>query len=677
MQKNPHWNRLGGNLPQVQFSFGTGQLADSHQTGRRKLDKTMDALDRSLQGITRRRFIVNGVCCSLYVAAAGSSAASAGPVSSETTGQSGTAQPPAPGWAKDLVIYEIAPKGFTSPSGAGTGNFNSLREKLPYLRELGITGIWLAGYSLCDAHHFYNIWTQYAVIEPGKFDPSLGTQSQFKELIDEAHRNGIRIFLDTITHGLMKGSPVIRDHPDWFRGSSWGMDDFDWAGGHPDLDDWWVKLYTDFVANYGIDGFRLDVDIYRPDLWARIRRNSAALGHPIVIFEEVNSATEGVTDFTQKGLLIPSAARPDPVKSETNDVDFGNDVPGVYSRKFGESGDYRVEVQYSDDGSTVSGSVREPGKLKVLLTGLTTDIVPRRFLERKPMPDGIADIELVVENVGNRPIENITVRDDLGQTWQLHPLGEIRQLGIVQGNATGSSTGTPVHLFLATLAAAYPSALLSCHDNGWEGFPANANPFTAQGSRARFGYSFLFTPTIPIFFSGEEFDATFQPLPGLSPYLYSGAEPGKGRWLYGAQLDWDESNREPHRSMLQDVKSMIALRGEERDVFAPSMDRVRPNLCAVPYKCDTAIPVPYMRWAQKKAIVVAANRNTEKDVKVVMNIPLKNAGMDGHATYTITSLWPQKHTTTATPSQLDGWSCVIQRDRTPGGGVAVWRIEPA
>jgi hypothetical protein len=86
MQKNPHWNRLGGNLPQVQFSFGTGQLADSHQTGRRKLDKTMDALDRSLQGITRRRFIVNGVCCSLYVAAAGSSAASAGPVSSETAG---------------------------------------------------------------------------------------------------------------------------------------------------------------------------------------------------------------------------------------------------------------------------------------------------------------------------------------------------------------------------------------------------------------------------------------------------------------------------------------------------------------------------------------------------------------------------------------------------------------
>src|ERR1017187_165431 len=93
-------------------------------------------------------------------------------------------QPASPEWMKDLVIYEVATKGFTSPNGPESGTFNSLRDKLAYLEELGITGIWLTGYSLCDDHHFYNIWTQYAVIEPDKFDPTLGKSGEFKELID-------------------------------------------------------------------------------------------------------------------------------------------------------------------------------------------------------------------------------------------------------------------------------------------------------------------------------------------------------------------------------------------------------------------------------------------------------------------------------------------------------------
>ena len=167
-----------------------------------------------------------------------------------------------------------------------------------------MTGIWLTGYSLCDPHHFYNIWTQYAVIEPDKFDPTLGTAEQFKGLIDEAHRRGIKVFLDVITHGLMEGSPVIQQHPSWFRGGSWGMTDFDWNGGHTDLDDWWVRIYSDFVTTYGVDGYRLDVNIYRPDLWERIRQNAAAAGHPIVIWEEMNAVIPGVTDFSQRENVI-------------------------------------------------------------------------------------------------------------------------------------------------------------------------------------------------------------------------------------------------------------------------------------------------------------------------------------------------------------------------------------
>lgn len=92
----------------------------------------------------------------------------------------GRFQPPTPPWVQDLIIYEVATKGFTSPNGPESGTFNSLRAQLPYLENLGITGMWLTGYSLCDGHHFYNIWTQYAVIEPDQIDLSLGTEEEFK-----------------------------------------------------------------------------------------------------------------------------------------------------------------------------------------------------------------------------------------------------------------------------------------------------------------------------------------------------------------------------------------------------------------------------------------------------------------------------------------------------------------
>ncbi|MGP8236515.1 MAG: hypothetical protein ACLQVW_14020, partial [Limisphaerales bacterium] len=99
-----------------------------------------------------------------------------------------------------------------------------------------------------------------------------------------------------------------------------------------------------------------------------------------------------------------------------------------------------------------------------------------------------------------------------------------RHLVIERPDRSSSESGgtSPLRIYVATLAHGWPTLQLSCHDNGWEGFPLNKNPYVAQGSRALFGYSYLFTPMVTVFFSGEEFNATFRPLPSLSPYLYGG-----------------------------------------------------------------------------------------------------------------------------------------------------------
>jgi hypothetical protein len=527
----------------------------------------------------------------------------------------------------------------------------------------------LTGYSLCDPHHFYNIWTQYAVIEPDKFDRTLGTPEDFKKLIDEAHRRGIRIFLDVITHGLMKESSVIRDHPAWFRGGSWGMTDFDWSGGHTDLDDWWVKIYTEFVTIYGVDGYRLDVDIFRPDLWERIRRNAAAAGHPIVIWEEGNSVIHGVTDFTQTENAIST----DQTKVGALNEILINDLPGFYDRKLGRSGYYQVEVRY-DDCDSVEGSTKGDGKLGVRLVGLSADKVGRRFGQGSP--DGLPDVQIRLENVSKKPIATITVRNDMGEEWRLREGWPGRSLVVDVPEASEPPVGEHrMDIYIATLAWG-SSIQLSCHDNGWAGFPLDKNPYVAQGSRSVFGYSFLFSPMIPIFFSGEEYDATFHALPGLSPNLYGDKDAGKGRWLYGAMLDWNELNEDGHMDMLMDVKRMMAIRKQYSVALAMCPAGREPNLKAVQYERDIEAPVPYMRWDDHAAIVIAANRNRDRDAHLKLKIVLAECGLGGRRSYVVTDLWSGDSARTYTEAELNGFRCTVHRDGTRGGGLSVFRIEP-
>jgi hypothetical protein len=567
---------------------------------------------------------------------------------------------------KDLIIYEVATKGFTSPRGAESGTFNSLRSRLTYLQELGITGIWMTGYSLCDPHHFYNIWTQYAVIEPDKFDPTLGTAEEFRQLIHEAHRRGIRVFLDVITHGLMKDSPVIKQHPAWFRGGSWGMTDFDWNGGHTDLDDWWVKIYSEFVTIYGVDGYRLDVNIYRPDLWERIRRNAAAAGHPIVIWEESNAVIPGVTDFTQGENNIATHEA-----NVLNQV-LVNDLPGFYDRKFGRSGFYEVQIQF-EDGSSMKGNTNGDGPLGVHLAALSADRVSRRRGDTQP--DGLPDVRITLANVLHKSIANITVHNDMGDKWQFRAEGwESRPLVMeVPESSESSAAVTSLDIYIATLAWG-SSILLSCHDNGWTGFPQDKNPYVAQGSRSMFGYSFLFSPMIPIFFSGEEFNATFHALPELTPDLYGGKDAGKGRWLYGAMLDWNELNEPEHRDMFIDVKKMMAIRKQNAEILSMCPGGVAPNLKAVQYEADIEVPVPYLRWSNRTAILIAANRNRDKDATLKLKIDLAGIGPGGRGSYTVSDLWSDAHPVRLTEAELEGFHCGVKRDGAAGGGLAVFMI---
>lgn len=217
----------------------------------------------------------------------------------------------APDWARHLIIYELNPRTFTSPNGdgdgSGSGTFNSLIEQLPYLAELGVNAIWLAGYCAAS-QHFYGVTSVYSCVDPSAIDPALGGEVEFRTLVECAHALGIRILLDVISHGVVIDSPLVASHPDWFSGSSWGMADYNYS--HPDFRRWWVGVWTTWALDFGVDGFRVDVDLADESIWDEIVSGLRSLGKDVVVFPENGRFHFSQTDwFPQTDKVRETAHR--------------------------------------------------------------------------------------------------------------------------------------------------------------------------------------------------------------------------------------------------------------------------------------------------------------------------------------------------------------------------------
>ena len=116
-----------------------------------------------------------------------------------------------PAWVNDTVWYQIFPDRFCNgnpgkkdpdvlpwQTGKVTnsekygGDLEGIRQKLPYLQDLGITGIYLNPVMEAETNHKYDT-TDYT-----KIDPSFGDDESMRRLVSEAHDRGIRIMLDAV-----------------------------------------------------------------------------------------------------------------------------------------------------------------------------------------------------------------------------------------------------------------------------------------------------------------------------------------------------------------------------------------------------------------------------------------------------------------------------------------------
>ena len=102
------------------------------------------------------------------------------------------------------VYYEIFVRSFSDSNGDGIGDIPGIIQKLDYLKELGIKGIWLTPVHPSPTYH------KYDVIDYRAIDPEYGTIDDMKRLVKEAHARDISILMDYVVNHTSS------QHP-WFQ----------------------------------------------------------------------------------------------------------------------------------------------------------------------------------------------------------------------------------------------------------------------------------------------------------------------------------------------------------------------------------------------------------------------------------------------------------------------------
>jgi hypothetical protein len=119
------------------------------------------------------------------------------------------AAPSDPHWYKRAVFYEVLVRAFHDHDGNGTGDLIGLTAKLDYLEWLGIDCLWLPPFYASPLRDGgYDISDFRAVLL------EFGTVEDFVDLLNEAHKRGIRVITDLVMNHTSD------QHP-WFQESGW------------------------------------------------------------------------------------------------------------------------------------------------------------------------------------------------------------------------------------------------------------------------------------------------------------------------------------------------------------------------------------------------------------------------------------------------------------------------
>lgn len=225
------------------------------------------------------------------------------------------------GWMKSAVFYEIFVDRFfrgdnekdagyinlkwgdiPNPKSFAGGDLKGIIQKLDYLKDTGITALYLTPIFRSVSNHKYDI-SDYTDI-----DPQFGDKATFRQLVEEAHKRGIKVVLDAVfnhcSEKLAQFQDVLKkgkasEYYDWFiiHGDKIEKANYEYFGvctympklntSNKEVRKYLIDIALYWIREYGIDGWRLDVsDEVSHDFWRHFREAVKAEKEDCVILGE-------------------------------------------------------------------------------------------------------------------------------------------------------------------------------------------------------------------------------------------------------------------------------------------------------------------------------------------------------------------------------------------------------
>ena len=121
-----------------------------------------------------------------------------------------------PLWYKDAILYEIHVRAFADADGDGMGDFKGLTGKLDYLQDLGVNAIWILPF-------YPSPWRDdgYDISDYTEVHPAYGTIKDFKVLLREAHRRGLKVITELVINHTSDQHPWFQRARRAEPGSRW------------------------------------------------------------------------------------------------------------------------------------------------------------------------------------------------------------------------------------------------------------------------------------------------------------------------------------------------------------------------------------------------------------------------------------------------------------------------
>ena len=182
-----------------------------------------------------------------------------------------------PAWTANATIYEVNVRQYTPE-----GTFAAFQQHLPRLKELGVDILWIMPiHPIGELNRKGTMGSYYSIKDYKATNPEFGTIDDFKNLVSEAHKLGMKVIIDWVANHTSHDNHLVYSNPEFFIKDSVGnfVSPFDWTDviqlnyENNELRNYMIGALKFWVEEADIDGYRCDVASMVPtDFWNRARK---------------------------------------------------------------------------------------------------------------------------------------------------------------------------------------------------------------------------------------------------------------------------------------------------------------------------------------------------------------------------------------------------------------------